>query len=129
MNSIVPDFSRMKVARYVRVSPGAEPGAEAKQAEKLGSVGRLYSDRASGTSLDRPGLQKMLDEFRGGKVRMQSADRLASRSDVFLDLANQLRIRGTALSFLWHPDADLSTLAGREQLGFLSRVAEEYSSE
>lgn len=109
---------------YARVST-ADQNLEA-QIEALKGAGceRIYSEKLSGKSKDRPELKTMLDQIRADDVVIvYKLDRLArSLSDLVL-IMSQLDNLGVGFKSLTE-SMDLSSAAGRMQMGIFAVVAE-----
>jgi DNA invertase Pin-like site-specific DNA recombinase len=116
---------------YVRVSTDAQNTAsqdrELKQWAKAQTEEiQWYRDKATGTNLNRPQFQKMLDDVRTGlvtKVVVWRLDRLGRTTRGLLELFEELQLRGTGFVSL-RESVDLSTPSGRLMLSMLSSVAQ-----
>lgn len=65
---------------YIRVSSADQN--EARQVEAMSGAERLFTDKVSGKSTERPALAELLDCVRSGDtVRVASLDRLARNLD------------------------------------------------
>lgn len=108
---------------YVRVST-ADQNPE-RQLEALSGVDRIYTDRASGKSADRPALAELLRYVRDGDtVRVKSPDRLARSTTDLLALVKQLRGEGVAVEFTDNPELNTDTPQGELMLTVLAAVAQ-----
>ena len=88
-----------QVCGYIRVSSMEQ--SEARQVEALKGCDRLFLDKVSGKSADRPKLQEMLEWVReGDTVRVASLDRLARNLDDLRRLVGQLTDVGVRVEFL-----------------------------
>lgn len=84
---------------YVRVSSVQQN--EARQVEALDGVARLFTDKMSGKSTDRPALNELLAYVReGDTVRVASLDRLARNMRDMLALVESLTDRGVTVVFI-----------------------------
>lgn len=114
---------RGQLVAYVRVS--AADQNEARQVAAVGSVDKLYVDRASGKNVDRPKLQEMLTYVReGDTVRVQSPDRLARSTTDLLSLMGGLREKGVAIEFTDNPGLNTASAHGEFMLTILGAVAQ-----
>lgn len=115
-----------QTAGYVRVST-LEQNPD-RQLEALGRTDRIFEDRASGSSTERPALQDLLAWVReGDTVKVHSMDRLA-RSVVDLHkVVDRLVDRGATVEFLKEghrfSKTDQDPVA-RLMLGVMGAVAE-----
>lgn len=88
-----------QVVAYVRVS-SADQNPE-RQFEALEGADRVFEDRVSGKSTDRPQLAEMLQYVRqGDTVRVASMDRLARNLDDLRRLVRELTNRGVRVEFV-----------------------------
>lgn len=105
----------------------AQRSAIRKAAEARGwRVTEWIEDRASGRTLDRPGIQRALSLLEGDGPEVLVAaklDRLARSGLDFLGLAARARDHGWALVVL-DVDMDMTTRTGRFVAGILALVAE-----
>ena len=84
---------------YVRVSSTEQN--EARQLETLTGAGRVFMDKLSGKSSDRPALTEMLAYVReGDTVRVASLDRLARNLDDLRRLVETLTSKGVRVEFI-----------------------------
>jgi len=84
---------------YVRVSSVEQN--EARQTEALAGADRLFTDKMSGKSADRPALTEMLAYVReGDTVRVASLDRLARNLDDLRRLVETLTTKGVRVEFI-----------------------------
>lgn len=117
-------------AIYLRVSSSGqdtksqEPDLET-WADAQGGQVRWYRDKFTGTSLNRPDLQRLLKDARGGKVKrvcVWRLDRLGRTARGLLELLDELQLLGVGFVSL-REGFDLSTPAGRLMAGVLASVA------
>jgi len=109
---------------YIRVST-IEQKTERQEAaiQDLG-VEKVFIDKASGKTADRPELKKMMDYIRDGDtVIVESISRFARSARDFLDLMEKLSEKETA--FISKKESiDTATPAGRFMLTIFAAVAE-----
>lgn len=88
-----------QVVGYVRVS-SADQNPQ-RQFDVLGEVARVFEDRVSGKSKDRPQLAELLGYVREGDlVRVASMDRLARSLPDLLQLVSDLTMDGVSVEFI-----------------------------
>lgn len=88
------------------------------------SVERVFSDKASGKSADRPGLKAMLDFVRQGDVLyVESISRLARNVRDLLDVVERLEAKGVQLVSS-KENLDTQTPMGRCLLQIMAAMAE-----
>lgn len=118
-------------AIYVRVSSKTQetasqlPDLQRWEQGQDGEV-RWYEDKATGTSMDRPGWCKVEDAIRSGRVSqvvVWRLDRLGRTASGLTALFEQLQQRRVNLVSL-KDGIDLSTPAGRMMAGVLASVAQ-----
>lgn len=84
---------------YVRVSSADQN--EARQLEVLDGCDRLFTDKVSGKSADRPALVELLAFVRDGDaVRVASLDRLARNLDDLRRVVSHLTSKGVRVEFV-----------------------------
>ena len=112
-----------KIIGYVRVST-ADQNAD-RQIEALGNVDKLFIDRASGATRNRPQLEALLEYFRDGDViRVKSADRLARSTADLLTLLDTVRAADAHIEFVDTPELNTDSPQGRLVITILGAVAE-----
>ena len=112
-----------QVVGYVRVSSLDQN--EARQVEALGEVDRLFVDRVSGATRDRPQLNELLTYVRvGDVVLVKSPDRLARSTTDLLGLLEELKAKGVQVRFVDTPQLSTDTPQGKFMLTILGAVAE-----
>ena len=112
-----------QVVGYVRVS--AVDQNEARQVAVLGAVDRLFSEKVSGRTTDRPQLIEMLAYVRDGDVvRVKSPDRLSRSARDLLDLVARLKEKGVAVEFVDNPSMNTDSPQGEFMLTLLGAVAQ-----
>jgi DNA invertase Pin-like site-specific DNA recombinase len=85
-----------------------------------------YRDKATGTNMDRPGLDKLLADAKGGKISrvvVWRLDRLGRTAKGLLDLLDELQQLGVGFVSL-REGIDLNTPAGRLMLVVLAGVSQ-----
>lgn len=88
-----------QVVGYGRVSSATQN--EARQVEALAACDRMFIDRASGKSTERPELTAVLGYVReGDTLRVPSMDRLARNLEDLLSLVRGLTERGVRVEFI-----------------------------
>ena len=117
--------------RYLRVSsnkgqdttsqePDLQTWAKAQNEETV-----WYKDRFTGTTMERPGLERLLADVRAGKVKkviVWRLDRLGRTAKGLLTLLDELQTLGIGFVSL-REGFDLGTPAGRLMAGVLASVA------
>jgi DNA invertase Pin-like site-specific DNA recombinase len=122
----------MAVAIYCRVSSGGqdtksqEPDLQA-WAKAYASEGEAlwYRDKFTGTTMERPGLEKLLADVRCGKINRVAVwrlDRLGRTARGLLELLEEFQTRSVGFVSL-REGFDLATPAGRLMAGVLASVA------
>lgn len=113
----------MKIG-YVRVSTTEQNTARQETLMSELGVEQLYIDRASGKSVDRPELKKMLAYAReGDTVIVESISRFARNTHDLLDLVEQLTEK--RVEFISRKEAiDTTTPSGKFMLTIFGAVAE-----
>ena len=108
---------------YVRVSTTDQNPA--RQLEAIGQVDRLFAEKISAKSTDRPQLQAMLGYVRSGDVvRVKSPDRLARSTTDLLALVNQLKNKDVQIQFIDQPALNTDSPQGQFMLTILGAVAQ-----
>lgn len=107
---------------YARVSTTDQ--SLAVQEQELSDCERIFSDQATGTNTNRPGLQQLMEFVRDGDtVVVSRLDRFArSLSDLF-QLLDRLQSKGVAFQCV-HQSIDTSSSTGKLTLAILGAVAE-----
>lgn len=86
-----------------------------------------YSDKASGSKQNRPGLDRMMADARAGKLDLIIATKLDRMARSLLNLKKiciELEERGIGLKFAEQPSIDTTTPVGRFMNDILGAVAE-----
>ncbi|WP_027587438.1 recombinase family protein [Acidipropionibacterium thoenii] len=108
---------------YVRVSTTDQNPA--RQLEAIGQVDRLFAEKISARTTDRPQLQAMLAYVRSGDlVRVKSPDRLARSTTDLLTLVNQLKDKDVQIQFIDQPALNTDSPQGQFMLTILGAVAQ-----
>jgi DNA invertase Pin-like site-specific DNA recombinase len=116
----------MELVGYARVSSREERQVLDRQVDALRVAGceRIYDDRGSGASADRPGLSACLDYLRRDDVLVVlDLDRLGRRAGELIRLVDELDRRGVGFRALNAP-FDTTTPAGRAFLQIQAAFAE-----
>jgi DNA invertase Pin-like site-specific DNA recombinase len=115
---------------YVRVSSAAQDLRSQERDLKVWADGQehpvhWYKDKATGTKMERPGLERLLADVRAGKIRkvvVWRLDRLGRAAKGLLDLFHEFeRLKCTFLSL--RDAIDLATPTGRLLLVVLAGVS------
>lgn len=110
---------------YARVSTQGQELDQQRTA--LGQYGcqRIFEEKVSGASRDRPELRRLLDHLRPGDVlTVTRLDRLARSTTDLLQIAERLREIGAGLRSLAEPWADTTSPAGRMVLTIFAGIAD-----
>ncbi|MFL5282492.1 MAG: recombinase family protein [Rhodopila sp.] len=116
----------MELVGYARVSSREERQVLDRQVDALRIAGceRIYDDRGSGASADRPGLSACLDYLRRDDVLVVlDLDRLGRRTGELIRLVDELDRRGVGFRAL-NASFDTITPAGRAFLQIQAAFAE-----
>ena len=113
----------MKIG-YVRVSTKEQNTARQEELMKSMGVERVYIDKMSGRSTDRPALLEMMDFVReGDSVVVESISRFARNTKDLLELTEQLSNK--RVQFISQKEnIDTNTPAGKFMLTIFGAVAE-----
>jgi len=107
---------------YARVSSTGQ--SLEVQRDKLRHCDKLFQEKKSGKSDDRPQLQACLEYVReGDTLTVTKLDRLARSTRDLLNMANALQGKGVGLLVL-DQDIDTTTPAGKLMLTLLGAIAE-----
>lgn len=113
----------MKVG-YVRISTREQNTARQDELMNTLGVEKVYTDRMSGKSKDRPELQRMMDFVReGDSVTVESISRFARNTRDLLDLTATLDAKGVQF-ISQKEDIDTSKPTGRFMLTLFAALAE-----
>jgi len=116
----------MELVGYARVSTREERQVFDRQVDALRAAGceRIYDDRGSGVSADRPGLKACLDYLRRGDVLVVlGLDRLGRLAGEPIRLVDELEARGVGFRAL-NASFDTTTPMGRAFLQIQAAFAE-----
>ena len=116
----------MELVGYARVSTREERQVFDRQIDALRAAGcqRIFDDRGSGASTDRPGLKACLDYLRKGDVLVVlDLDRLGRLAGELIRLVDELEGRGIGFRAL-NADFDTTTPMGRAFLQIQAAFAE-----
>ncbi len=81
-----------------------------RQIEALKNVSKIFSDKLSGQSTDRPQLKEMLNYIREGDiVVVTELDRLGRNNKDLTDVMNEIQQKGATLEVLNLPSMTLKT--------------------
>ena len=109
---------------YVRVSTTEQHLDRQADALQALNLDRVFEDKASGRSADRPGLQQMLDFLReGDTLYVESISRIARSTRDLLSIIERLEARGVGFVSL-KENIDTSTPQGRFVTTVFAALAE-----
>lgn len=111
---------------YARISTkGQNASGQVMLLEQAGvHTANVFIDIASGSTVDRPNLKKLLDSVKAGDcVIITALDRLSRKSSDLFDLIDRFEAKGCAVKFLNTP-IDTSGPTGRVVLSVLAAVAQ-----
>ena len=110
---------------YARVSTEDQDLRLQRAALKEAGCRRIFEEKVSGATRNRPELARMLDQLRDDDVVVVTRlDRLARSTRDLLDMAEKLNEIGAGLRSLAEPWADTTTPAGRMLLTVFGGIAE-----
>lgn len=110
---------------YARVSTEDQNLDIQLQALTQAGCKRIFQEKLSGSTRNRPELQRLLDQLReGDTVTVWKLDRLARSTRDLLDIAETIRLAGAGLKSLSEPWADTTSPAGKMVLTVFSGIAE-----
>src|SRR3954447_13475927 len=96
-----------------------------RTALKQAGCKRIYEEKVSGATRDRPALTRMLDQLREGDVVVVAQlDRLGRSTRDLLEIAEILKEGGAGLRSLGEPWADTTSPAGKMVLTVFAGMAE-----
>src|SRR5690625_5602823 len=97
-----------KLVGYARVS-SADQNLD-RQLEVLSRADKIFTEKISGSSRERPELTRMLEYVReGDTVLVKSPDRLARSTTDLLALVEQLRAKDVQIEFIDNPALNTDT--------------------
>jgi DNA invertase Pin-like site-specific DNA recombinase len=110
---------------YARVSTEDQNLDLQRTALREADCGRIYEEKLSGASRNRPELARLLDHLRRGDVVVVTRlDRLARSTRDLLDIAELIKEAEAGLRSLGEPWADTTSPAGRMVLTVFAGIAE-----
>ena len=114
----------MKIG-YARVSTTDQNLDLQIEALNVAGCERIYQEKISGAKIDRPELQRLLDQLRPEDiVIVWRLDRLARSTQNLLELADRIRIAEASFCSLSEPWADTSSHTGKMIMTVFSGIAE-----
>lgn len=110
---------------YVRVSSTGQNLSAQRTAVKAAGAEKVFADKKSGASIERPQLKACLEYIReGDTLVVTKADRIARSSRDLLGLLHDLSKRGVALKFTDQPELNSRDKYAKLMLTILAAVAE-----
>lgn len=110
---------------YARVSTHAQDLEDQRQQLAAAGCDRIFAEKVSGASSDRPELKRLLEHVRAGDVvTVTRLDRLARSTRGLLDLVDQLNRAGAGFRSLAEPWADTTSPAGKMVMTVMAGIAE-----
>jgi DNA invertase Pin-like site-specific DNA recombinase len=114
---------KMKIG-YARVSTQDQDLALQLDALQAAGCGKIYKEKMTGSTRDRPELQKLLDQLREGDVVViWKLDRLARSLKDLVNLVNEIQEKGGALHSL-NDQIDTTTPHGKFTFHVFAALAE-----
>jgi len=114
----------MKIG-YARVSTLEQNLDLQLQALKKGGCKKIFREKVSGSSPQRPEFQRMLDQLREGDILVVwKLDRLARSTRDLLEIMETIREFGARFQSLSEPWADTTTHAGKMIMTVFAGIAE-----
>lgn len=114
----------MKNIAYVRVSTVEQNEGRQVEGLKKYNIDKWFTEKASGKSIDRPELNRMLEYAReGDTVYIHSFDRLARSTKDLLDIVEELQSKGIHLVSS-KENIDTSTATGKLMFTMIGAIAE-----
>jgi len=109
---------------YARVSTDEQNLDVQSDALTVAGAGKLFADKISGSKRERPELDRMLDQLRGGDVvTVTKYDRLARSLKDLLEIVETIQARGAGFRSLAE-DIDTTTPAGRLVFHVFASIAQ-----
>lgn len=106
------------------VNAGSEAGSADAGSEKAGCK-RIFREKVSGASRDRPDLKRMLDQIREGDIIVVwKLDRLARSTRDLLETMETIRESGGQFQLISEPWADSTSYAGKMIMTVFAGIAE-----
>lgn len=110
---------------YARVSTSGQDTAQQRAELAAAGCSRIFSEKISGASRERPELQKMLDHIRAGDIIIVTRlDRLARSTIDLLHIGERIADAGAGLKSMAEPWADTTTPAGKMILTVFAALAD-----
>lgn len=123
MTSEPQPSGRGKTVAYIRVSSIDQ--SEARQIAAIGNVDKIFTDKTSGSTRNRPQLEALLDYIREDDlILVKSPDRLARSTTDLLNIVQEIRDKGAQIRFIDNPSLNTGTAQGAFMLTILGAVAE-----
>ena len=114
----------MKIG-YARVSTTDQNLDLQLAALKEAGCGRIFQEKISVARIDRPELQRLLDQLRPDDiVVVWKLDRLARSTQNLLELADRIKLAEASFSSLSEPWADTSSPSGKMVMTVFAGIAE-----
>ena len=114
----------MKIG-YARVSTNDQNLDLQLAALKEAGCGRIFQEKISGAKIERPELQRLLDQLRPDDiVVVWKLDRLARSTQNLLELADQIKLAEASFCSLSEPWADTSSPSGKMIMTVFAGIAE-----
>ena len=114
----------MKIG-YARVSTADQNLDLQLAALKEAGCGRIFQEKISGAKIDRPELQRLLDQLRPDDiVVVWKLDRLARSTQNLLELAERIKSAEASFCSLSEPWADTSSPSGKMIVTVFAGIAE-----
>ena len=116
----------MKIG-YARVSTTEQNLDLQLTALKEAGCRRIYQEKISGAKLNRPELQRLIDQLRPDDiVVVWKLDRLARSTQNLLELADQIKNAEASFCSLSEPWADTTSPSGKMIMTVFAGMAKEY---
>jgi DNA invertase Pin-like site-specific DNA recombinase len=110
---------------YARVSTEDQRLTLQLDALTQAGCGKIFREKVSGASPERPELKRMLDQLRDGDiVAVWKLDRLARSTRNLLEIVEAIRQAGAGFQSISEPWADTTTNAGKMMMTIFAGIAE-----
>ena len=110
---------------YARVSTRGQDLTQQRTTLREAGCSRIFEEKISGITRDRPELGRLLEHLRAGDVvTVSRLDRLARSTRDLLEIAERIKNAGAGLRSLAEPWADTTTPAGRMVLTVFAGMAD-----
>src|SRR4051794_12339628 len=117
--------NRGMIYGYARVSTEAQDLTGATAQLKAAGCEKIFREKITGTTIDRPQLKKLLAVLAHGDVVIVPAvDRLSRDTTDILNIARDVQRAGAGIRSLAEPWADTGTSTGRLMLAVLGGLAD-----